>query len=204
MQRFPEILKEERKSHKLTQSALAEKLSCDRYRIADLERGKSSPSVEDLNLLCDYFEISADYLLGRTPVRAPDPDKTLQTIQQYTGLSEETISYLHGEDFPDDWPFQEEINTQNRSSMWSRIISDRSVQAAVELLIRSEEKAANPLIFSAEDNALNISETIYNKIRDCKMDVNEAGELISAVLLNFKMSLDIAVREHIKKEEGGI
>lgn len=93
MRNFAEILKEEREKMSLSQTDLGEKLNCSRYRVADLERGRITPTIEDINFLCDLFGISADYLLGRTEVRSIDFD--LRTICDYTGLSEQAANMLN-------------------------------------------------------------------------------------------------------------
>ena len=45
---------------------------CNRYRIMDLERGKSGPTIYDIVKLCYIFDVSADYLLGLTDVAYPE------------------------------------------------------------------------------------------------------------------------------------
>lgn len=87
-----ERIKELRDRDKLTQVDLAEKLNCNRQKIADWERGKSTPSVDDIILLTKIFDISADYLLGLTETATPDTD--IQAICKYTGLNESAVSTL--------------------------------------------------------------------------------------------------------------
>lgn len=55
-----------RKAKGITQSELADKLGCKRQKIADWEREKASPSINDLIPLSKVFNVSADYLLGIT------------------------------------------------------------------------------------------------------------------------------------------
>lgn len=86
------IIKKLRTERKLTQNDLAEMMNCNRQKIADWERGKSTPSADDLVLLSKTFNVSADYLLGISDV--PTTDKDLQFICDYTGLDEYTVDSL--------------------------------------------------------------------------------------------------------------
>jgi len=59
-QRFNEILKISGK----TQSQIARALHLSKQTVNDYKTGKSFPSLETLFLLCEFLEISSDYLLG--------------------------------------------------------------------------------------------------------------------------------------------
>ena len=87
-----ETIKRLRTERKLTQNDLAELMNCNRQKIADLERGKSTPSANDLILLSKIFNVSADYLLGLSDTATTDKD--IQFICKYTGLSERAIEVL--------------------------------------------------------------------------------------------------------------
>ena len=88
-----ETIKRLRTERKLTQNDLAELMNCNRQKIADLERGKSTPSANDLILLSKIFNVSADYLLGLSDT--PTTDKDVQFICEYTGLKADTIENLN-------------------------------------------------------------------------------------------------------------
>lgn len=88
-----EIIKKLRTERGLTQNDLAAMMNCNRQKIADWERGKSTPSADDLILLSKKLSVSADYLLGLSDT--PTTDKDLQFICDYTGLSEKSITLLH-------------------------------------------------------------------------------------------------------------
>ncbi len=87
-----ETIKDLRKSKGFTQEEMAKKLSCNRQKIADWERGKSTPSADDLILLSKLFKVSTDYLLGLSDV--PTTDKDLQFVCDYMGLDENTVKML--------------------------------------------------------------------------------------------------------------
>lgn len=50
----------------MTQTHLAEELGFSRTTIANYEQGLRTPSVEALSHIADYFDVSTDYLLGKT------------------------------------------------------------------------------------------------------------------------------------------
>jgi transcriptional regulator with XRE-family HTH domain len=58
-------IKELRKERKLTQIELAKGIGYSQATIADWERGIIRPTWEAVIKLADYFDVSADYLLGR-------------------------------------------------------------------------------------------------------------------------------------------
>ena len=61
---IPERLKELRKERGLTQKQLAEVLETTDDSIFSWEKGRSQPSIETLQKICNYFNVSADYLIG--------------------------------------------------------------------------------------------------------------------------------------------
>lgn len=58
-----------RKERKLKQKEMAELLQCAERNYQRLEYGKTNVTATTLMFLCDYFHVSADYLLGRTDHR---------------------------------------------------------------------------------------------------------------------------------------
>ncbi|WP_408954766.1 helix-turn-helix domain-containing protein [Natroniella sp. ANB-PHB2] len=64
-------LKELRKDKKITQEQLANKLGITRGSVGLYEQGKRSPDNEMLSKIADFFDVSVDYLLGRTEQRQP-------------------------------------------------------------------------------------------------------------------------------------
>lgn len=59
--RFREL----RTSRKLSQKDLAQALNVSQQTVASWECGRTEPSNEYLKSIADYFNVSADYLLGR-------------------------------------------------------------------------------------------------------------------------------------------
>lgn len=59
-------LKEIRKSRKETQVSIAEKIGLTERQYQRLEANNSKPNYENLISLANYFNVSIDYLVGRT------------------------------------------------------------------------------------------------------------------------------------------
>ena len=65
---FSEILKKLREKNKLTQEQLAEKLMVSKTAVSHYEKGLHNPSLETILKLAGLFDVSIDYLLGRTSI----------------------------------------------------------------------------------------------------------------------------------------
>lgn len=63
---FSERLKELRTSKGLTMEQLGNAIESTRGTISNLENGNKKPSLDMLIKLADYFDVSIDYLVGRT------------------------------------------------------------------------------------------------------------------------------------------
>ena len=59
-------LLELREKRKISQTAIAALLGVTRTQVSDIENGKSGTSLERFYQLCEYYKVSADYLLGIT------------------------------------------------------------------------------------------------------------------------------------------
>ena len=53
----------------VTQADIADLLEVTPTQISDMENGKTATTMARLCKLCDYFYVSADYLLGRSDVK---------------------------------------------------------------------------------------------------------------------------------------
>jgi transcriptional regulator with XRE-family HTH domain len=63
---FNRILKRLRGERFLSQNDLAKAVNISRQLVTALENGKSAPSTATLVSLADFFDVSVDYLVGRT------------------------------------------------------------------------------------------------------------------------------------------
>ncbi len=66
MSKFQERLLEERNKQKLTQCQVAKYLSITQPSYIRYENGTSEPSIDTLIRLANLFDVSIDYLVGRT------------------------------------------------------------------------------------------------------------------------------------------
>lgn len=87
-----EIIKNIRTSNHLTQSDFGRILKCDRYRVADIERGKTTPTIEDIKIISKEFNISSDYLLGISDIKSAEIDNI--AINKKIGLDDKSIKRL--------------------------------------------------------------------------------------------------------------
>lgn len=68
---FKQRLAELRKQKGLTQEQLAKQLGFTRGQVSNYEQGTREPDFETLKKIADFFNVSADYLLGRTDDPTP-------------------------------------------------------------------------------------------------------------------------------------
>lgn len=63
---FAERLRLLRNQKNLKQSELGEIVGLTYTAISDIERGRRTTTIEKLVAIADYFDVSIDYLVGRT------------------------------------------------------------------------------------------------------------------------------------------
>lgn len=75
-------LKTLREKRGLSREQLAERLGLSYHAIAKYETGKRSPDQDTILKIADYFNVSVDYLLGRSdnPMPLNDDDRVLRKI----------------------------------------------------------------------------------------------------------------------------
>ncbi|MGN0529103.1 MAG: helix-turn-helix domain-containing protein [Eubacterium sp.] len=76
----------------MTQEKLSKELGVSRQTVSNYYNGKSEPDYNMLVKIARYFNVSTDYLTGKTDVKADDI--TLQQVCEYSGLSETAINKL--------------------------------------------------------------------------------------------------------------
>ena len=69
MSTFSERIKALRLEKNLTQAQLGEIIGVKHFSIYSYEKGRACPEMKGLVALADYFEVSMDYLAGRTDKR---------------------------------------------------------------------------------------------------------------------------------------
>ncbi|HOQ37856.1 MAG TPA: helix-turn-helix transcriptional regulator [Acetivibrio sp.] len=104
---FAAMLKQLREEKKLSQKDIANFLGITRQAVASYELAKREPDYDVLKKLADYFNVSIDYLLGRSSCRDPDAftiGKNIDLIRgslTYKELSEDISNKLGALIFPD-------------------------------------------------------------------------------------------------------
>lgn len=63
---FAERLKSLRKEGDLSQEQLALKINSNQKQVSKWECGQIEPNIDMLTRLANYFEVSVDYIIGRT------------------------------------------------------------------------------------------------------------------------------------------
>lgn len=76
---LPNRLKELRQKANITQKELALSINTSQQNIAFYEKGERKPKHEMVEKLADFFNVSTDYLLGKTDIPDPDSDIDLDT-----------------------------------------------------------------------------------------------------------------------------
>lgn len=69
MSTFPERIKELRLERGLTQEALGQVIGVKHFSIYSYEKGRAFPEMKSLVALAEFFDVSIDYLAGRTDKR---------------------------------------------------------------------------------------------------------------------------------------
>lgn len=92
MNNFKERLKILRKEVNFTQTKLANKLNYSRSTIAQYERGIRTPSINFLIEVANFFEVSLDYLMGRSNIRMNFKNEEDVSLIK-------TISKMHGKKY---------------------------------------------------------------------------------------------------------
>lgn len=65
-------LKDLRLSRGMQQKDVAALLNCTPVSVSRYETGERDPDIETILRLCEIFGCTADYLLGRSPLRSPE------------------------------------------------------------------------------------------------------------------------------------
>lgn len=82
---------------KTTQIELAKSLGVSRQSVSQYMDGSMQPNAEKLSNIAKFFNVSSDYLLGRTDAKSYSAD--LIKVCNFTGLDEEFVKHLKNSDF---------------------------------------------------------------------------------------------------------
>ena len=91
-------IKELREEKGLSQLQFAQKVNLTQQAISLYEKGDREPSLEVIKNIADFFEVTTDYLLGKSDIRNPEKIKSIPHANSSgldtTGLDEEDLKEL--------------------------------------------------------------------------------------------------------------
>ncbi len=87
-------LVELRQEKKIKQIDLAKMLNVSQGTLSNWERGVHEIDQDSMNFLCDFFETSTDYLLGRSDIRRPGEVFAASSTVPYEDLPPEVLEKL--------------------------------------------------------------------------------------------------------------
>lgn len=84
---FKERLKQLRTEQNLTQKELAKNINTSQQNIGFWETGKRNPKYDMIEKLANFFNVSTDYLTGKSNIKTPesDIDKAIDKSVAYNG-----------------------------------------------------------------------------------------------------------------------
>ena len=94
MATLPERLKELRKAQKMNQSELAERIGVSMYTVSVWERGQRRPEYDNLDALCDVFQVNLGYLLGTSEDPTPPSEPSNEDLARWAD-EDEMESFEH-------------------------------------------------------------------------------------------------------------
>lgn len=84
---FGRNLERIRKDHHISQAKLGEMLGLTQQTISSYEKGTSSPNIEVLIRIANYFKISLDTLVGYTPPTLDESSSELRLVHYFHELT---------------------------------------------------------------------------------------------------------------------
>lgn len=93
-----------RKQRNLSQYDLAEKLGFSRGKISNYEQGTREPDFETLKQIADFFDVSTDYLLGKTDKKQASAENNVELTDYQKEVLEffDKSPIVNFKDKPDD------------------------------------------------------------------------------------------------------
>ncbi|MDO6353566.1 helix-turn-helix domain-containing protein [Caloramator sp. CAR-1] len=125
MQTFGERLRQLRKEKQMTGSELGKLLNVSKVAISNWENGNRFPDKDMLLKIAEIFNVSVDYLLGKTDIR--NQNKTTVDIQP-------TPDYPHKVTARDKKQYLEYIKTINEAFFMNDEIDEADKKAILETM----------------------------------------------------------------------
>ncbi len=150
MTSFGSRFKKLRKEKNLTQDKLAEKFFLQKSSISKYENNVHIPEIDVLQKFADFFEVSIDYLLGRSDYRTLFPKDTIE-IEGFVKLPVLKViragEPLYAEQNIADWEYVAKNNLPSGECFFLKVIGDSMNLSRIEegdiVLIRKQEEVEN-------------------------------------------------------------
>lgn len=84
------ILRDLREDRDLRQIDVSNAVGIDQRTLSNYETGKTNPDSAAIVKLCDFYNVSADYLLGRENTEQKAPEEIINRLEQIR----EEISFI--------------------------------------------------------------------------------------------------------------
>ena len=88
------IIKDLREDRDLRQSDVAKSTGIDQRTLSNYETGKTNPDSYALIRLADFFDVSIDYLVGRTNIMNDDASDVAAALENARKALDEAIAAL--------------------------------------------------------------------------------------------------------------
>ena len=157
------------------QKDLAKELGVTDNTISYFVSGSRTPNLEQITTIADFFNVSTDFLLGRT--KAHTQNTEIRAICDYTGLSEAAVSELHNN--------KELINGCNDE----RAIIDETIR----MYAHSREAALDIVNLFIEDHMSEMGRHLYKY----KIGITEAIKEHHAYIDNWNTEAEESTEGHM-------
>ncbi len=175
------------------QKDLAEFLNVTANTISYYVTGARIPNIDQIIKIADFFNVSTDYLLGRTEVETIDTD--LKAVCNYMGLKEQSVRVIR---YYVKNVFSEYLTRfllSKKSYNFYKLLTNYIVVRTTEELIATDENYKRvPLRYSFQDSKIAFADIIEELPRlksEFKTDIeNEANKKTELCLEYLSMAID--------------
>lgn len=138
----------------ISQTELANQLDCNKQYISKIENGERSLSLSLLERYANFFNVSTDYLLGRTDIKSTDT--TIQDFCEYIGCNEAVVEVFKYEynRYIDDFEDEEYQKTYN--SIINKILSSEELWKLISTISLLYEDSKNHFDYYANFTSVDI------------------------------------------------
>lgn len=192
MATFADRLKQLRQEKKLTQSELADRLKIGRSALAMYELGKRIPKYKTIDTFADFFNVSADYLRGKTSSRHGEILSSKQQKAWFNQIKE--TAKKEGHNIPDSIQTLPELSTFIEESKLEGIIKSQretiNKLAAMNEQLRKQQPELNSrdereIASDLEDMMNSISSAAFEGEDDIE-DIEAFKATIKAAMIQAK------------------